>query len=210
MGPCESLSNKEFMKIELWKSKLHSGKMLNYFLAAVCAGLVMALIANGLLRSNVIFHVAPMQIEKGYWASATEGSDQYRKAIALSLLPWVANVTPASVDYTHKLFLDYVPPDVNGLMSESLGAEALYIKNNNLNRVFYPNATRVNGDEVIIQGLERRFVGKTETQEEEREYHLALKFVDWKPYVVGVRAVHLDRTNGADTKSGKHETNRNG
>lgn len=198
------------MKIELWKSLLHTRQMLIVFMALIILLLAGALVTNGIFRSHEVLHIVPMQIQQAYSASAMDGDEQYRKAIALSLLPWIANVTPASVEYTHKLFMSYVPPDLYGVMGESLGAEAVYVKKNNLNRVFFPTATRVSGDEIIVQGMERRFVGKTETQEEEREYHIKLRFQDWKPWVVAVRGIHLDRTNNADGKPGESEAGNNG
>jgi conjugal transfer pilus assembly protein TraE len=198
------------MKIELWKSMLHTRQMLIVFMALIILLLSGALVTNGIFRSHEVLHIVPMQIQQAYSASAMDGDEQYRKAIALSLLPWIANVTPASVEYTHKLFMSYVPPDLYGVMGESLGAEAVYVKKHNLNRVFFPTATRVSGDEIIVQGMERRFVGKTETQEEEREYHITLRFQDWKPWVVAVRGIHLDRTNNADGKSGESEAGHNG
>ena len=197
------------MKIELWKSVLHTRQMLIVFMALIIFLLSGALVTNGIFRSHEVLHIVPMQIQQAYSASAMDGDEQYRKAIALSLLPWIANVTPASVEYTHKLFMSYVPPDVYGIMGESLGAEAVYVKKHHLNRVFFPTATRVSGDEIIIQGMERRFVGKTETQEEEREYHIRLRFQDWKPWVVAVRGLHLDRTNNADGRSGESEAGHN-
>ncbi|MEQ1844508.1 MAG: TraE/TraK family type IV conjugative transfer system protein [Nitrospira sp.] len=190
------------MKIELWKSKIHNGQVMTYLLGLCVLGLVVALIANGMFRRNTILHVVPMEIGQPYWASSMESSEEYRKQIALSIVGWVSNVTPVTVDYTHKLFLQYVPPDQYGTLSEDLGVEALYVKKNNLNRVFFPSATRVTDDEVIIQGMERRFVGKTETQEEEREYHVRLRMEGFKPLVVSIKAVHLDRTNSADVKAG--------
>ena len=51
-------------------------------------------------------------------------------------------------------------------------------------------------------GMERRFVGSTATQEEEREYHIKLRMEGFKPWVVSMKAVHLDRTNSADAKPG--------
>jgi conjugal transfer pilus assembly protein TraE len=198
------------MKIELWKSKIHNGQVMTYVLLACVIGLIVALIANGMFRKNVILHVAPTEIGQPYWASSMGSSEEYRKQIALSLLGWVANVTPGSVDYTHKLFLQYVSPDHYGLLGEDLGVEALYIKKNNLNRVFFPLATRVTDDEVIIQGTERRSVGSMQTQEEEREYHIKLLMVGFKPWVVGFKAVHLDRTNSADEKPAPPSTNRQG
>ena len=198
------------MKIELWKSKIHNGQVMTYVLSACVIGLIVALIANGLYRKNVILHVAPMEIGQPYWASSMESSEEYRKQIALSILGWVANVTPVTVDYTHKLFLQYVPPDQYGLLGQDLGVEALYVKKNNLNRVFFPLATRVTDDEVIIQGMERRFVGSMQTQEEEREYHIKLRMEGFKPWVVSFKAVHLDRTNSADDKPVLPTPNRQG
>ena len=198
------------MKIELWKSKIHNGQVMTYILAACVLGLVVALIANGMFRRNTILHVVPMEIGQPYWASSMESSEEYRKQIALSILGWVSNVTPVTVDYTHKLFLQYVPPDQYGSLGEDLGVEALYVKKNNLNRVFFPSATRVTDDEVVIQGMERRFVGKTETQEEEREYHVKLRMEGFKPWVVSIRAVHLDRTNSADAQPGEPTPDRHG
>lgn len=191
------------MNIELWKSKIYNGQVMTYALTGCVCALAIALIANGMFRKNTVVHIVPLEIGQPYWASSMESSEEYRKQIALSLLGWVSNVTPVTVDYTHKLFLQYVPPDQYGALGEDLGVEALYVKKNNLNRVFFPSATRVTEDEVVIQGMERRFVGKTETQEEEREYHVKLRMEGFKPWVVGIRAMHLDRTNNADSKPGQ-------
>jgi len=120
------------MRIELWKSKLHNAQVLNLVFAALATVLAVALVANGFFRQNVAVHVVPINPTQEYWANAMGGDEYYKKSIAMAMLPWIANVTPASVDFHHRQLLQWVPSSHYGLMSESLGAEAVYVKTNNL------------------------------------------------------------------------------
>lgn len=182
------------MNIELWKSKLHNAQVLNLLFASLAIVLAVALVANGFFRQNVAVHVVPINPTQEYWANAMGGDEYYKKSIAMAMLPWIANVTPASVDFHHRQLLQWVPSSHYGLMSESLGAEAVYVKNNNLSRVFFVTASRVDGDVAVFEGLERRFVGKSEIREEEREYRISMRWDQGRPWVVGLSAAHLDRS----------------
>ena len=182
------------MTIELWKSKLHNAQVLNLVFAALAIVLAVALVANGFFRQNVAVHVVPINPTQEYWANAMGGDEYYKKSIAMAMLPWIANVTPASVDFHHRQLLQWVPSSHYGLMSESLGAEAVYVKTNNLSRVFFVTASRVDGDMAVFEGIERRFVGKSEIREEEREYRISMRWEQGRPWVVGLSAVHLDRS----------------
>ena len=54
----------------------------------------------------------------------------------------------------------------------------------------YANA----GDVAVFEGSERRFVGKSEIREEEREYRISMRWDQGRPWVVGLSAAHLDRS----------------
>lgn len=181
------------MDWKLYREHLANARASNLILVLVVIGLVCALIANGIFRRTVIVHVAPVSISSEYWASSNQASEQYKKEIALSLIPYVANVSPASVKLGHQTFLRYVAEDAYGALSEALRADEEYIVKNNLNRFFAPEYARVVDDEVILGGKERRFIGHTQVAEEDREYRLLLRIVDWRVQVYGLSAGYFTR-----------------
>ena len=97
--------------------------------------LAVALVAEQFFRQNVAVHVAPINPTQEYWANQW-ARQSIKKSIAMAMLPWIANVTQASVGFHRRRLLRWVPSSHYGLMSESLGAEAVYVKTNNLSRVF--------------------------------------------------------------------------
>ncbi|MEW6542465.1 MAG: TraE/TraK family type IV conjugative transfer system protein [Nitrospirota bacterium] len=176
------------MNWTLYRDHLANARTLNTLLMVIVVGLVVALIANGFYRRTVVLHVAPVSVEREYWASSNQASDQYKKEIALSLIPYVANVSPASVRLGHQTFLRYVAEEAYGQLSEALRADEEYVTKNNLNRFFSPEYARVSGDEVVLGGKERRFIGHTQVAEEDREYRIVLKFTDWRVHVSSLSA----------------------
>lgn len=176
------------MQWALYKDHLANARTLNTVLVVVALGLIVALIANGLFRRTVVLHVAPVSVEQEYWASANQASDEYKKQIALSLLPYVANVSPASVKLGHQTFLKYVTEEAFGRLGEALGADEDYIVKHNLNRSFAAEYARVVGDEVILGGRERRYIGHTQVADEDREYRMVLRLTGWKVQVADLTA----------------------
>jgi len=176
------------MRLTIYQDRLANARTWNWILLVLVVGLVIALIANGIFRRTVILHVAPTTIAKDYWASASQSSDEYKKQIALSLIPYVADVSPASVRLGHATFLRYVAAEAYGRLSEALGVDEEYIVKYNLNRHFTPEYARVLDDEVILGGRETRYIGRVKVAEEDREYRLVLKTVGWQIQVVDLTA----------------------
>ena len=201
------------MTIGRYVKDLYSTRAIAFVLLLANIGLVLALIANGLFRRVEILHVVPASVSQEYLITSDgKVSDEYRRQIALTFLPFIANVTPRSVEFGHTVFLRYVAPEQYGAMSEGLGAERIYIVGNNLNRVFFPEATEIVGDGVIISGLERRFSGSILVAEEEREYHITLRFKDFKPEILGISSQHRDRARAhkSAVQPSQPETDRRG
>ncbi|GJL52934.1 MAG: hypothetical protein NPIRA02_00660 [Nitrospirales bacterium] len=164
-----------------------------------------ALVANGLFQRSAILHVTPVEIENPYWASAFEGSEEYLRKMALTLLPCVTNVTPKSVKYMHEMFLNYVAPESYGAVSDGLAVDRRYVIKSNLNRMFFPDEAQVNGSTVIVKGHEKRFIGHQRVAEERRAYELTLQVRNWKVEIVGLRAggVGSDGTPEFDVGTGQ-------
>jgi conjugal transfer pilus assembly protein TraE len=176
------------MKWTLYRDHLANARAQNIIQLVIIAGLLVALVANGMFRRTVVLHVAPVSVEHDYWASANQASEEYKKQIALSLIPYVANVSPASVKLGHATFLKYVAEDAFGRLSEALGADEEYVSKHNLNRFFSPEYARVVDNEVILGGKERRYIGHTQVAEENREYRLVLKLTGWKVQISDLHA----------------------
>ncbi|GJL61912.1 MAG: hypothetical protein NPIRA04_05660 [Nitrospirales bacterium] len=176
------------MEAKLYRSSMSESRGANRWLLALCVLLGLALVANGLFRRSTILHVTPVEIENTYWASAFDGSEEYKRKMALTLLPCVTNVTPKSVKYMHDMFLNYVAPDSYGIVSDGLAIDRNYVIKSNLNRMFFPDEASVNGSTVIVKGHEKRFIGHQKVAEERRAYELKLHIQNWKVHIVGLRA----------------------
>lgn len=171
------------MDIKLYRERLANAEARTWILGLLALGLVLALIANGLFRRTVILHVAPAQVTQPYELTATTASPAYLRQMALSVVALVADVTPASVTVSHEAFRRYVTPERFGVISEALAADAAYVKQYHLSRVFFPETIQIEGTRVTLLGTEHRYIGHNKVAEEGRGYQVQLRIRDWQVQV---------------------------
>jgi type IV conjugative transfer system protein TraE len=172
------------VNITVYRDKLANLEFGVKALLLVVLGLVVALIANGFFARQVVVHVAPVDVTRPYEVTDRSASPEYLKQMALSLTPLFANVTPSSVDVSHAAFRRYLAPRAYGAISEALTADAQYIKQYQVARVFWPDQVEQQGDRVTLIGREHRMIGHNKVAEEERAYTLRLQMRDWQVQVV--------------------------
>jgi conjugal transfer pilus assembly protein TraE len=168
------------MDIKLYRDRLANAEAKTLIQGVVIVGLVVALIANGFFRRQVLLHVVPVTVSEEYTVSESDASPEYRKQIALTLVGLVANVTPASVQLQHEAFRRYMTPEAFGRLSEALAGDAAYIKQYHLSRVFFPESATVDGERVTLFGQEHRYIGHNKVAEEHRGYQLAVRVRGWR------------------------------
>ncbi|RMH33102.1 MAG: hypothetical protein D6690_12440 [Nitrospirae bacterium] len=191
------------MELKLFKDHMANWKWLArmMLLANVVLGACVFLLAHGLLKEKQILHVLPMAVAKEYWASADKASADYIKAVGLSLLPYITNVTPVNVDLHHEQFLKYVAATAYGRINQELQVDRELIKKHQVSRAFFVDKVVVEPDRLLAMGVERRWIGRNEIAEERRGYELRFVITDWQPRVVGLRVGPI----GEDGKSIKEE-----
>jgi type IV conjugative transfer system protein TraE len=171
--------------IKLYRDKLKNLEFNNKALLAIVLSLAIALVTNGFFARQVIVHVAPVELTRPYEMTERSASQEYLRQMALSLMPLVANVTPTSVDVSHEAFRRYLTPRAFGGVSEALAADAQYIKQYQVARVFWPEQVDVDqqGNRVTLIGREHRMIGRVKVAEEERVYVLSFDVRDWRAQV---------------------------
>lgn len=180
------------MDIRIYRDKLANLEFGVKSLLAVILGLVIALIANGFFTRQVVVHVAPVEMTRPYELTEKSASPDYYRQISLSLVSLVANVTPSSVDLQHEALRRYLAPSVYGSISEALSADAQYIKQYQVSRVFWPEQVKTEGDRVTLIGLEHRIIGHAKVAEEHRAYTLRMRVQDWRVQVVELAVENTD------------------
>ena len=193
------------MKWNVYADQLADARIKTLVFAGLSIFLALALVTNGLFRGATVVHVVPVEIDKPYWASAATASPEYFTKMALSLVPYVANLHPASVELQHKSFLGYVAPEAAGRITEQLAGDRAYVMDHQLSRVFYPMQTQVVKDEVTLIGTEKRYIGATLVVDgESRFYRLKLRQRDWKVEVLNLEAGVPDTTGQAPAPKAEH------
>lgn len=187
------------MDMKLYRDKLANASAGVVILGAISVLLAGALIANGFFRRSEILHVVPVEVTRPYEVGRDAMSPDYLRQMALSLIPHLANVTPASVEVSHEMIRRYLAPESFGHLSEALAQDADYVKRHHLNRVFFPDSVLIEGNRVILLGQEHRFIGHNKVAEESRAYALTLRIRDWKVEILDVGAddaAHYQRRPG--------------
>jgi type IV conjugative transfer system protein TraE len=171
------------MDIRVYRDRLANLEFGVKALLVVVLGLIAALIANGLFTRQVVVQVTPVEVTRPYELTAQSASPEYYRQMALSLVALITNVTPASVDVSHEAFRRYVAPAVYGRISEALAADAQYVKQYQIARVFWPEQVEQDRDRVTLLGREQRVIGHNKVAEEERAYTMRLRIRDWRVQV---------------------------
>lgn len=190
------------MKMQLFVDQLADSRVKTSVLAGLSLLLALALLANGLFRSGTVVVMVPPEIDREMWAAGNEASPEYFTKVAMSMIPYIANLHPQSVELSHKTFMGYVHPAVAGTIQEQLSADKAYVIDRQMSRTFYPTSVTVNKDVVTLIGIERRYIGGTLVKDgDPRFYRIKLKMENWKPFVVSVTAGAPDVEGGMSPHS---------
>ena len=125
----------------------HQGEMqrrnrgLGLAVGVLAAGQILALVVILNLLGTVRTVVVPPSINKTFWVTRDQASNEYLEQMG-SFIAWlVLDVTPASIDWKKDILLGYVEPDQYGPLKTRQEVEAERLKRINAATVFRAPAT---------------------------------------------------------------------
>jgi len=146
------------MNIKFYKSQLtrlveqRNGYMLLAGGLIVLCILLVLLIFNLVGRERTI--IAPPVVNKTFWVTNSEVSEEYLTEMSVFFAYMRLNVTPANVQYQHEVLLRFADPSFYGELEGQLELERKYLLNEHLNKAYYPSNLAVD-----IKNLKVRVIG---------------------------------------------------
>ena len=134
---------------------------------------------------NVKTVITPPEIKRGFWVSNNAVSSEYLEEMAYWFVGLGLNITPATADYQHKLFLKRADPKEYGRLESEMGARAQFIKKNNISTQFSVRNFHVNKNtmQVALSGTIFTWVADKKASERPVTYMIRFNYTNGNLYV---------------------------
>ena len=145
-------------------------------LMGVCLLCSLVLMFNMIGRDRVI--VTPPSIDKTFWVSKDRVSSSYLEQMGSFIAYLTLDVSPQSIDWKKTMLLQYVSPDVYGVLQTRLDLEADRLRRLNATTQFsvaqlMPNEEAMN---VTLKGRLATFINGARTSDIDKEYVAEFEF----------------------------------
>ena len=145
-------------------------------LMGVCLLSALVLMFNMVGRDRVI--VTPPSIDKTFWVAKDRVSSSYLEQMGSFIAYLTLDVSPQSIDWKKTMLLQYVSPDVYGVLQTRLDLEADRLRRLNATTQFsvaqlVPNEEAMN---VTLKGRLATFINGTRTSDIDKEYVAEFEF----------------------------------
>ena len=145
-------------------------------LMGACLLSSLVLMFNMVGRDRVI--VTPPSIDKTFWVSKDLVSSSYLEQMGSFIAYLTLDVSPQSIDWKKTMLLQYVSPDVYGVLQTRLDLEADRLRRLNATTQFsvaqlVPNEEAMN---VTLKGRLATFINGTRTSDIDKEYVAEFEF----------------------------------
>ena len=145
-------------------------------LMGACLLSSLVLMFNMVGRDRVI--VTPPSIDKTFWVSKDRVSSSYLEQMGSFIAYLTLDVSPQSIDWKKTMLLQYVSPDVYGVLQTRLDLEADRLRRLNATTQFsvaqlVPNEEAMN---VTLKGRLATFINGTRTSDIDKEYVAEFEF----------------------------------
>lgn len=145
-------------------------------LMGACLLSALVLMFNMVGRDRVI--VTPPSIDKTFWVSKDRVSSSYLEQMGSFIAYLTLDVSPQSIDWKKTMLLQYVSPDVYGVLQTRLDLEADRLRRLNATTQFsvaqlVPNEEAMN---VTLKGRLATFINGTRTSDIDKEYVAEFEF----------------------------------
>lgn len=134
---------------------------------------------------NVKTVITPPEIKRGFWVSNNAVSSEYLEEMAYWFAGLGLNMTPATADYQHELFLKRADPKEYGRLKNEMGARAQFIKKNNISTQFSVRNFHVNKNtmQVALSGTIFTWVADKKASERPVTYMIRFNYTNGNLYV---------------------------
>ena len=145
-------------------------------LMGACLLSSLVLMFNMIGRDRVI--VTPPSIDKTFWVSKDRVSSSYLEQMGSFIAYLTLDVSPQSIDWKKTMLLQYVSPDVYGVLQTRQDLEADRLRRLNATTQFsvaqlLPNEEAMN---VTLKGRLATFINGTRTSDIDKEYVAEFEF----------------------------------
>ena len=151
---------------------------LGLAVGVLAAGQILALVVILNLLGTVRTVVVPPSLNKTFWVTRDQASNEYLEQMG-SFIAWlVLDVTPASIDWKKDILLGYVEPEQHGALKTRQELEATRLKRINASTAFMPQQLVPSEDaqSVVVRGRLRTLVNAQETSNELKAYLIAFSY----------------------------------
>ena len=151
---------------------------LGLAVGVLAAGQILALVIILNLLGTVRTVVVPPSLNKSFWVTRDQASNEYLEQMG-SFVAWlVLDVTPASIDWKKDMLLGYVEPAQYGPLKTRQEVEAERLKRINAATEFAPQQVVASeaAQSVVIRGRLRTLVNGFETANDLKAYRVEFSY----------------------------------
>ena len=151
---------------------------LGLAVGVLAAGQILALVVILNLLGTVRTVVVPPSLNKTFWVTRDQASNEYLEQMG-SFIAWlVLDVTPASIDWKKDILLGYVEPEQHGELKTRQELEAMRLKRINASTFFSPQqlVPSEESQSVIVRGRLRTLVNGLETANDLKAYRVEFSY----------------------------------
>lgn len=164
---------------------------LGLAVGALAAGQILALVVILNLLGTVRTVVVPPSLNKTFWVTRDQASNEYLEQMG-SFIAWlVLDVTPASIDWKKDILLGYVDPAQYGALKTRQEVEAERLKRINATTAFAPQQLVSSEDtqSLVVRGRLRTLVNGYETANDLKAYRIDFGHAGARMHVIGFKEV---------------------
>ena len=179
-----------------------------FILSSLIYAAVVLLLLSLVVKKKQIVILTPPQIKEKMSISASTASEPYYKEMALYLAQLVGNLSPATVDFSIKVFSSYLDPSIYEAVSDSLAEVAEVIKRKQVAIAFYPQKIGRVGETWYVVGRLLK-LGTTQNTKPAQgglvTYEIKFKVRSFRLYVASFKQVSGDSLRRAISEAKKQQ-----
>lgn len=150
---------------------------------AICLLMSLFLAVKNANRERVI--ITPPVTRETFWVDSNDASPEYLREMSTYFIYTVNNITPSTIDYNYKLFMDKVLPSQQGVLQSVLNKQSQRVKRNNLATMFNIKGFKIDAasNKVVITGQMDSLIGNKLVSSQEKVFRIGYQLVNGKLYV---------------------------
>lgn len=175
----ETVHSNELKKVK----KASRNKDYIMIFLGVCLFMSLYLAVKNANRERVV--ITPPVMRETFWVDSNDASPEYLREMSTYFIYTVNNVTPSTIDYNYKLFMDKVLPSQQGALQAEFSKEAQRVKRNNLATMFNIKGFKIDAasNKVVITGQMDSLIGSKLVSSQEKLFRIGYQLINGKLYV---------------------------